>query len=232
MNISIIIFCFNESGTIASVISSAHNTLSDIAQKFEIVVVNDGSTDNTGEIAEALSLKYLEVKVINHHINSGIGNALISGYAAAQYEYVCAIPGDGQFDINELRQIQNFKNDSFYSFYRIETEYNLYRKCLNLMNRVYNKALLGMDIKDVNWIKVYRRDQLNFVQIKLKSSIVESEICAKLMKAGCIPLQIESNYHKRISGTSKGGSWKTLNKVLREMVPLFFIILFFNKKIS
>lgn len=227
MNISIIIFCHNETDNIDAVIQSTQQTAKLISNDYEIIVVDDGSTDGTGDKIK----KYDNIRCVLHPVNAGIGMAIRSGYEAATKEFVCAIPGDGQFDVNELTQVPVFSIHTFYSFYRPKTGYNIYRRFLTISNRVYNQWLLGIKLKDVNWIKVYRKDQLNFVEFKLKSSIVESEICAKLIKAGCKPVELPSVYHPRQSGESKGGKWKTLSKTLYEMKDLYLAVNKFRKKL-
>jgi len=227
LNISIIIFCHNEKDNIEKVVLASQRVAKQIAVSCEIIVVDDGSTDGTVDKIK----KMQNVRCVLHSANKGIGMALRSGYTAASKEYVCAVPGDGQFDVNELLGIKPFGFDTFYSYFRPATNYNPYRKFLNLSNRLFNNFLLGIKLTDVNWIKVYRKDQLDFVQMEMHSSIVESEICAKLMKAGCVPIELPSVYHERKSGASKGGSWKTLRQVIVEMLSLYLLIRKFDKKI-
>lgn len=232
MNISIVIFCYNEAGSIEGVIQSCIQMLESIATSYQIVIVDDGSTDESHSIIEKYSGKYNFITSIRHQKNQGIGMALRTGYEASIKEYVCAVPGDGQFDVNELLQIKPFSILNFHSFYRTDTSYTPYRRFLNISNRIFNYLFLGIKVRDVNWIKVYRKDQLEFVNLELKSSIVESEICAKLMKAGSQPIEIPSVYHIRVSGVSKGGSWKTLSKALSEMLTLVQVLLKFSKKLK
>lgn len=203
--------------------------MENFADSFELIIVDDGSTDGTSEIIQSQLDIAPFIHYIKHATNKGIGMALRAGYEASTKEFVCAIPGDGQFDIKELIYIQPFTIRHFYSFYRPETSYSPYRRFLNISNRVFNRICLGIKLQDVNWIKVYRKEQLDFVNIELKSSIVESEICAKLIKAGSKPIELPSVYHLRLSGESKGGNWKTLSMALSEMLNLVKALSDFNK---
>jgi glycosyltransferase involved in cell wall biosynthesis len=228
LNLSIVIFCFNEHRSIERVISEARLFLINAAINYEIIVIDDGSTDRTPEILKQLSFYANDISVITHPKNMGIGMALKTGYQNASKEYVCAIPGDGQFDINELSDIRDFSNNIFYSFYRPQTGYNLYRSTLTWLNRFFNQHVLGIFLRDVNWIKVYRREQIEIVKPKLTSSLIESEICAKLFKLGATPIEIPSKYLERKHGISTGGSWRTLKKALADLAVLWWEVMRFR----
>ncbi len=232
INYSVIIFCYNEAKNLSHVINSALLFLEKNTTNHELIIVDDGSTDNTHQIIMELSQRNSKVKIIRHTENKGIGMALKTGYNAAEMEYICAIPGDGQFDINELEKVKPFNNNLYYSFYRKKTDYNLYRKSLTWLNRLFNQHLLGIYIRDVNWIKVYRNEQLKKINPKLCSSLIESEICSKLYKCGITPIEIPTDYLPRIEGEAKGGNLKNLVKLTPEVVRLFFDIHFkFNPNI-
>jgi glycosyltransferase involved in cell wall biosynthesis len=234
MRISIIIFCYNEEGSVASVIDQCQRSLvsSNVFSDHEIIVINDGSSDSTPGIIESIARSNPAIRVIHHDQNMGIGMALRSGYQAAKLEYICAIPGDGQFDPKELNSIKPFGNDRFYSFYRKQYKYGPYRYLLTLFNRLYNIVFLGLNIKDVNWIKVFRKEQIVFINPEMRSSLIESEICAKLAKAGVSIVQVSSIYYHRQYGEEKGGSWKTLKKAASEMWVLYLEVLRFNKTLN
>jgi glycosyltransferase involved in cell wall biosynthesis len=224
LSFSIIIFCYNEQENISSVFDEVLSFLRSQSTDFEIIIVNDGSTDNTAVVCEQLKNTYSFVKLITHSANLGIGMALSNGYRHATKEYVCAIPGDGQFRVNELLQLKPFDASTYYSFYRTETNYNIYRKVLTWLNRLFNQHFLGLYLRDVNWIKVYRKEQIDRCKIELTSSLVESEICAKLYKLGVRPTEIPSSYLPRNGGVPKGGNWKTLRKAIIETIPLWWVV--------
>ena len=88
--------------------------------------------------------------------------------------------------------------------------------------------MLGLNLQDVNWVKVYKTEVLMDLDLKSKSSIIESEICAKLAKTGIAAIQVESKYIPRVYGESKGASWKIISKVYRELFKVFLIVRTFD----
>lgn len=229
MEWSIIIFCFNEASSIYQVVTDNIQVLEKISVDYEIIIVNDGSTDQTAEICSALSAKNSSVQLINHARNLGIGSSLQTGYAMARKKYVCAVPGDGQFNVDLLREVPAFDNKNFYSFYRRKTNYNWYRSSLTWGNKIFNQVFLGVKLKDVNWVKVYTRTQLSLASTKLTSSLIETEICSKLIHLGSMPVELSSEYLKRTGGTPKGGNIKTLLQALMETIKLVIEVRKFRK---
>ncbi|MCS6933630.1 MAG: glycosyltransferase family 2 protein [Chitinophagales bacterium] len=230
MNYSFIIFCYNEEHNLIRVYERLKAFCSRSHSEHEIIIVDDGSTDGTPDICKKLKEENPGIIVITHAVNAGIGLALRSGYEAATREYVCAIPGDGQFDIEELNAVRPFTKETFYSFYRPQTNYNSYRKLLTWLNRLFNQHILGLYLRDVNWVKVYRREHLMITAPVLRSSLIESEICAKLNRMGIMPIEIPSVYHPRQSGKAKGGSWNTLRKALAETLKLWWLVVTFKPR--
>lgn len=224
---SLVIFCYNEAGTVGRVIAEAIEAGKHLAQNqpYEVLVIDDGSADGSGPIMDAIALQNPLVRVVRHEVNKGIGPALISGYQNAQYENVCAIPADGQFDIKELYPFSSFGTNEVIAFYRPEkTGYELYRRVLTWLNSFLNKLLLGLQMKDVNWVKAYKRQQVQSLPLSLKSSLLESEICAKLKHQKRVFKEYPSEYLRRESGEPKGGSLKTLAAAAKEFLKLVYSV--------
>lgn len=226
-----IIFCFNEAGTIASVIHTAADFLKKInCTDSEIIIVDDGSRDGSKEIIEEEAKKHPNAKTVFHGRNSGIGRALLSGYSNCTKENVTAVPADGQFNLDELIPYANVQERTFISFFRKEnTVYSLKRNFLSYLNKKINSIFLGIHLKDVNWVKIYKNSELKNLDLKMKSSLVESEICSKLIKRKNTVTEVHSSYLKRRSGVSKGASLKITLQAVRETLKLIFVILFYRK---
>lgn len=197
----------------------------------EIIIVDDGSTDNSGEIVREAAEPFSNIKAVYHSRNLGIGRALRSGYAAVQYENVSAVPGDGQFNVAELIPYADLPEKTFVSFYRKENEiYSRGRNLLSFVNRKLNANLLGLKLQDVNWVKIYKRAELEKLDLRMRSSLVESEICTKLMLRENKMIERESVYHPRKTGQSKGASFPVVLQAALETLKLVCVVILYRIK--
>lgn len=199
---------------------------------FEIIVVNDGSTDNSDALIQKSIAGKSYFNYQKHEINQGIGLSLRKGYSLAKNENVCAVPGDCQFNFKELLMCPSFNEKQFISFYRRRTYYNPYRMFLNHFNRFINSFFLGLSMNDVNWIKVYKKVQLESLNFQLTSSLIESEICAKLFAQKIPCIEIESEYLDRLQDEPKGGSIKTVKQAASDLFKLLRIIRDYKNKLK
>ncbi len=229
---SIGIICFNELGTIQNVFDDVHKMLSDFECEFEIILVDDASTDGSTEIIQNIANQFPNnVKSVCHEINKGIGASIRDVYFNADKDNLVFVPGDGQFDVNELIPFKEFDDKNYICFYREENQsYSLFRNTLSYLNKLFNKGLLGLELKDVNWVKAYKTAIIQKLDLKIHSSAIESEICAKLNILKLEPVQVKSNYLPRTYGESKGASLTNMLRVGKELLNLFFIISKFKVK--
>jgi len=228
---SLIIFGFNEKDNLERVFRECADCLRAMAaSEYEIIIVDDGSTDGTRQVAENILKTELNTIAIFHKENLGIGQTLLDGYRSARFENVCAVPADGQFDAKELMPFANFKDGSFVSFYReIRSGYSAYRNFLNRTNHWLNRVLGGITLRDVNWVKIYKNAALRSLKLRLTSSLVESEICGKLLRRGSECVETPSVYRPRATGVSKAGGLKSLTQVLRQTLLLYASLLMETK---
>ena len=230
MRWSIVIFCYNEVESLEKTFHEVESVIKRLSDDWQIIIVDDGSSDGSREIAERLRDTY-KVELVAHEVNLGIGQALRSGYTHATGYWVCAVPADGQFDLNELLLIGAYPQNSFVSFYRKENlQYSLFRNILSLINKELNAIFLKMRLKDVNWVKVYPNHILKTLELKINSSLIESEICAKLIHLGYTPIEVPSKYQPRFGGVSKGASFRIVRQAAIETVKLIAVHAAFVKK--
>jgi glycosyltransferase involved in cell wall biosynthesis len=219
------VMCYNEEGSIERVVKNIYEELSDLV-KLQVLVVDDGSTDDSVHLVQSMQKEYSNLDLIAKEENEGIGSTLKSIYTEGLGDYIVAVPGDGQFDINELKDFLSFKEGIIVNLYRTEnTTYSLFRNGLSFLNKIINKMLVGLQIKDVNWILIFRKSDLQSIfPIELKSNILTSEICAKLVSNGCSVIESKSKYLPRTSGASRGASLRIVWKAAKETARLIWVV--------
>jgi len=227
---SFVIFCYNEASCIGKVLGKLESTCEKMQLvDFEVITVDDGSSDDSHKIVEAYIEGKSKFTIHRHAKNLGIGMALRTGYEAAKYENVCALPADGQFDIEELIPFKKIDPSTIVSFYRADlSSYSVSRKLLSKFNKMLNFLIVGKPIKDVNWVKVYKNSDLKSIDWKLTSSLIESEIFSKLLLKGVKLMEVESKYQNRISGKSKAATFKVIFHAFKDMLSLYYVIFKFK----
>lgn len=224
------ILCFNEEGTLENVVQDVIDLVKTWGlTDYEIILVDDGSIDHTPQLINRLAQSDNRIRPIIHSRNLGIGAGIRDIYFQATKDNVIFIPGDGQFDVQELLPYPTFGSQTFLSYYRRENlTYSTFRNILSGFNKWFNRIFLGLDMKDVNWVKAYKRKELLLLDLRIQSSAIESEICAKLLIKGQLPHEIPSKYLPRLAGTSQGASWRTIFRVVRELFSLFAAVMLFR----
>jgi len=208
MNKSISAFfpVLNEEGTIEKLTQDLLSILHSKFEHREVIIINDGSTDGTGQIADELCRQndgY--VRVIHHDQSSGYGNALKAGFAAAQYDLVFFTDGDYQFDMNYLyRALSLIEGHDIVVGYRQNRKDS---KLRILLARGYNllvRILFGLRLKDIDCsFKLFRRTALEKITIESQGYFIDTEIMVKAKKHGLKIKEFGVKHLPRTSGKSK-----------------------------
>jgi len=211
---SIVIPAFNEESIVEDVVEKSIAFLRSKVSDYEVVVVNDGSTDKTGEILENMKKENPELRVIHHEKNMGIGCAWRTLYRTAKKDFIFTCPADGQFDPFDFSYAEKLlKNSDAISIFRIGRKDPFIRKVISYINKFLNKLLCDLSLKDVNWVKVYKRKVLQEVDYCSTTPFIETEIFAKIKNSGGVIAEVGAPHHPRTTGEAKGGSltyiWKT-----------------------
>ena len=160
-NLSVFFPAFNEEENITSLVTSAYELLKEIAEQFEIIIVDDGSRDRTSFIVKELAIRYPEVRLIQHSHNLGYGAALISGFKHCRYELVFFSDADNQFCLRDLRGFLGLIQDCDAVLgYRKKRSDSLFRSINTWAWTLLVNILFRIRIKDVNCaFKLFRKSK-------------------------------------------------------------------------
>ncbi|UCG77492.1 MAG: glycosyltransferase family 2 protein [Nitrospirota bacterium] len=193
---------------------------------YEIIIINDASTDNTATVADEIASKDERIKVIHHQENKGLGGAMRTGFANASKEVILYSDIDLPFDMMELRKAYRFMRyyeaDIVSAFRYDRTGEGLrrliYSKCYNALIM----ALFRLRVKDVNFaFKLVRREIFDHIELRSDGSFIDAELMIKADRLGMRIIQFGTNYFHRSRGVSTLSSWSVIFKILREMSTLY-----------
>lgn len=223
--ISVFFPAYNEEENIRKTVLDAKKVLLNIAQKWEIIIVNDGSKDKTGEIANDLRKSDKRIKVINHRVNKGYGEALKSGFYAAKYKWIATVDSDGQFNFSEINKLwaKTQKADVVIG-YRINRQDPLVRLIFGWGWTFLANILLGISVRDVDCaFKLVRREVIRKIP-KLKSTrggMISPELLAKANVAGFRIEQVGVHHYPRKSGHQTGADFKVIFESFADLLKLW-----------
>src|SRR5882672_7629982 len=216
---------YNEEGNIDQAVASALAALAAVSDRYEVIVVDDGSRDRTGAIADRLAAANPLVRVIHHSINRGYGAALRSGFQAASHSLVILADGDNQFDLGELpiliRALEGF---DVASGYRIARRDPAIRRLYAFLYNQLARLLFDIQVRDVNCgFKIYRRDLLERLLPQLRSTgaLINVEMLARARKLGARVIEVGVHHYPREAGQQTGGSPAVILRAVRELVELW-----------
>jgi len=224
---SISFFCpaYNDEKNLAILIPKVFKILKKLCSGFEIVIVEDGSPDNTGKVADELATAYKPfIKVIHHRKNLGYGAALRSGFSnAKKFDYVFYTDGDMQYDVEELsKMIPYLKDCEVVIGFRLKRTLTFIRQVQSIVFNWIIRLLFDLHIKDVNCaFKIVSRDALNKINLTSNGAFIDTELLVKLKKQGYEFKEIEVVHLPRKFGKASGGSIKVIFGTLFEMFKFY-----------
>lgn len=223
MSLSLFFPCYNEEANVERVTRAAVEAAPRFAEDWEVIVVNDGSRDRTGEIADRLAAEIPNVRAVHNRPNRGYGGALQRGFLEARKTWVFYTDGDGQFDFNDLsKAIPLLEQYDIASCYRLNRRDALPRK-LNAWawGRLVN-ALFGFRLRDVDGaFKIYPRHLFDQIQMQSTGALIDTEILAKAHNLGYTIGQTGVPHYPRTAGVQTGAKLHVILRAFRELFRLY-----------
>jgi glycosyltransferase involved in cell wall biosynthesis len=205
--LSVFFPAYNDSGTIASLVIKAIAVAGELTPDFEVIVVNDGSGDDTARILEELVRVYPDhFRVVHHVKNRGYGGALRSGFAAASKEFVFYTDGDAQYDPAEMRVLwQTMHEDvDWVNGWKISRADPLHRIIIGRMYHHTVKLLFGLKVRDVDCdFRLMRRRIFDVVHLEKDSGVICLEMMKKFQDAGFKVAETPVHHYHRAHGKSQ-----------------------------
>lgn len=194
-----------------------------IAKEYEVIIVNDVSTDNTGDILATLQRTFPLLRIITHTKNKGYGGALSTGFSHAKMDFIFYTDGDGQYDVKELKLlIERMDNDiDMVTGFKIERRDTWIRKLVGAFYNQIVRLLFQIELRDVDCdFRLFRRHILSGLTLSAYSGAFDAIFIKTLQDKGVRFTEVPVHHYKRPYGSSQ---FFTLKHVARS---LFDIVLF------
>lgn len=220
---------WNEEKNVEEVVIKAVKVAGAVAAKWELLMINDGSTDNTLSVAEKLAKSNKYLRVISHTPNRGYGASLKDGFANSKYNYIVFTDGDGQFDFSEVDKfIEQIAEADIVIGYRKKRRDHKIIKRLLLMNmlKAWDFILFGFYYRDIDCgFKMFKREALEKIgPLRSEGAMVTTEILAKATKKKLKIKQVGVEHYERQHGAPTGANVPVIIRAVLESFILWWDI--------
>lgn len=218
-SLSAVLPAHNEETAIASTVESVLDALTGWVSDFEIIVVNDGSRDQTGAILDRIAHENPRLRVIHHSVNQGYGAALVSGFEACGKDFVFFMDSDGQFDIRDLaRFFPLLKEYDAVLGYRVKRQDTWMRKANAWGWKLLVRLIFGIRVRDVDCaFKIYRGSFFREYRLETRGAMINTEILYKFKLAGYTYTQRGVHHLPRNGGKATGAKPIVILRAFREL---------------
>jgi glycosyltransferase involved in cell wall biosynthesis len=225
--LSVFLPAYNEEGNIRKVSLSVISVLKKIALKWELIIVDDGSADRTGEIADQLAAKDKHIKVVHHQPNQGYGGALKSGYQKAAYSWVAFMDSDGQFDFSEISkfiEIQKKTDADIVCGIREHRADSLLRQLFTFVwSKLLPRLIFNLQVTDYSCgFKLIRKEVYRKVLPLIgEEKVTQIEMLVKAQRLGCKFAEVRVGHYPRQAGRQTGADFKVIAKSVYDLLKLW-----------
>lgn len=216
----------NEEANLEALVAEALATLPDLAERFEIIAVDDGSKDATPEIAERLAAEHPDVvRVVHHPTNYGYGAALRSGFRASRYAYISFTDGDRQFHVEDLgrltARIAEADHPDIVVGFRIKRADPFVRTAYARVYKLANRVWFGLKVTDVDCAcKLFRREALEGIRVASGGAFFSAEMLIKIEASGRSVVEVGVPHYPRTAGSQTGAKVSVVWRAVKDFWTL------------
>lgn len=214
---------YNEEDSISATVRAADEAIRQITDQYEIIIVNDGSTDRTRDIADRLAAENSRVRIVHHYRNMGYGAALWTGFQAARYEYVFFTDADMQFDLREIEKLADFVPE-----YQVVLGFRAPRRdpFMRLVNawgwNFLNRMLFGLKVRDIDCaFKLIRRSLVVALPMKARGAMFSAELLIRLSRMGVAFKEVPVTHLPRMAGSPTGAKPAVIIRAFKELLAMY-----------
>jgi glycosyltransferase involved in cell wall biosynthesis len=222
--ISVFFPAYNDEASIAGLVCDALEVLPGLTDDFEVIIVDDGSTDGTRRVLDELAREDARLKVVRHESNRGYGAALRTGFASATKELVFYTDGDGQYDVRELVRLRTLLCDGvdIVNGYKLQRADGWQRKALGAAYNGLAHLLFSIPIRDVDCdFRLVRRRAVEQVELVSSSGSICVELVHKLHRSGCVFAEVAVGHRPRAHGRSQFFTVRRVGRTALDLLSLW-----------
>jgi glycosyltransferase involved in cell wall biosynthesis len=223
VGLSIVVPAYNEEASLVSAVRDMAGELATLPVQGELVIVDDGSADRTGELADELASTVRGVRAVHHAVNQGWGQAVRTGIANCKHEYLVLSPVDSPLSAAELAAfVEAAPGADIVAGYR--TRRAGYPAWLAAGSRCYHhlvSAMFGLHVRDVNWVHLYRKTAIESLPLRLSGIAFPAEVLARATARGYRIVEVRCEMRPRTTGVSTVTRPRVIARALRDVWGLW-----------
>ena len=221
---------YNDAPSLPALIGKTFDVLRGTGRDFEVIVVNDGSHDNTGEVLAELQRQLgPQMRIVTHPVNRGYGGALRSGFAAATKDLVFYTDGDGQYDVGELPKLLERMHEGvgLVNGFKLERNDPQHRIVIGNIYNTFARALFGIRLRDVDCdFRLVRRPLVDRIRLTSTSGTICVELVRKLELTCCGVVEVGVHHYARQHGKSQFFRLRSLATTFYQLMRLWIHVRF------
>jgi len=229
--LSVLMPAYNEEAGLTYAVEVVARKLEALGISFEILIVDDASTDQTGLLADSLATKSERVRVFHHAVNREVGGGFLTGIREARGEFMILIPADLAMDLDDLPKYlaAALEADIVIGICRVHTDYTFFRRIVHMVNIRLIQILFEVKESQFQYISLYRLSVLRKMTIEYwRSAFFHAEVIIKAKVLGWRATEVEINYVPRTTGRATGARWRAIIRTVRDIFHFWLRWLWFG----